>query len=213
MISFLDYQRIFRAIYSTLDGTKSANHNVACLFYGVGGAYILNKSLGSKARPAVGMAVYRVLERDEGQNTIAYCEPVTQPDGTQVARASERGWHCWVECEGVFYDFMAPVFKEIGAAQGIEVPRRMFAKPYSAMAKNLDALKKPGDFLLAADPDMERDRLESFTDNGSYTDLIEIARNWFAPNPKKMKRHIEIMDTKYGKVRWPLTDISIEGAW
>jgi hypothetical protein len=159
------------------------------------------------------MAVYRVLERDEGQNTIAYCESVTQPDGRQIARASERGWHCWVECGEFAYDFMAPLFKEVGETQGLVVPRRMFAKPIAAMATSLEYLKRPGDFLLSPDPDMTRERLAKFVESQQNLDLLQVASTWFVPSPKKMHRHIEVMDSKFGKVRWQLTDISVDGIW
>lgn len=213
MLSFLDYQRVFRVIYSTLQGTESAKMTTACLFYGVGGAVILKEALGLEARPVVGMAVYRVVEGEEGQNTIAFCESVEQPGGGHAVKATDRGWHCWVECDGVAYDFMSPMFKEIGASQGLSVPRRMFAKPLEAMASTLEELKRPGDFLLSSDPSMSKERLVEFADTRQYMDLVKIASSWFVPNPKKMARHIQIRDTKVGQVRWQLTDIAVDGEW
>jgi hypothetical protein len=211
-ISLLDYQRVFRVLYSVLDGTRAATTTKSCLFYGIGGALLLREHYALNATPVAGLALYRVSD-GEGQNVIAYCRPEDTEEGSRLVVAQDA-FHCWVRCDDDAYDFMAPLFPEIAAEQGTRhVPRRMFVKSMSEMTPSPDALAKVGDFFHAPDLELTRNLVGGFTSRPAYRELLEIARHWFVPNPAKLRRHIDIGDAKLGKVRWQLTDLAVDGSW
>ena len=103
VIPLRDYERIFRVAYSVLHG-MDARTGRACVFFAMVGAAILHTFYKKQALIAAGAAFYRV---DDRSNTVI---AFGQLDGGQP-RSSHAAFHCWLQCDGVLLDFMAPTLQ------------------------------------------------------------------------------------------------------
>ena len=113
LLPFADYCRIFRVIYSVLDGR--AHTHRACIFFAVAGAIILRQHYQLKALPVAGAAAYVV---DSSASRIAMFGKLED----EMLVSSPEAFHCWVQCNGYAVDFMAPVFRENLQSSGISWP-------------------------------------------------------------------------------------------
>lgn len=206
ILPFDDYCRIFRVIYSVLDGR--ANTHRACIFFAVAGAIILRKHYRFKALPVAGAATYMVDPETSLVATFGKIEDdmlISTPDA----------FHCWVQCDGYAIDFMAPVFRENLQAAGIlsVIARKMFQRPLVSMASSWDELTDEGAFSLFPDSERTQAMIENFEAKASSGDLANICSHWFRRPPKRMSE-TQDMRNALGKVeRLNLHGPEVSGVW
>lgn len=137
ILPFPDYCRIFRVIYSVLDGR--AHTHRACIFFAIAGTLLLQRHYKLTALPVSGAAAYMV---DADTSLVATFGKIED----DMLIATPEAFHCWVECDGYAIDFMAPVFRENLNAAGMRhaTPRKMFQRPLSEMASSSAQLARDG---------------------------------------------------------------------
>ncbi len=206
ILPFADYCRIFRVIYSVLDGR--AHTHRACIFFAVAGAIVLRKHYQLKALPVAGAAAYMVDSNSSFVATFGKIE-----DGMLVS--SPEAFHCWVQCDGYAIDFMAPVFRENLQAAGFSSPiaRRMFQRPLVEMAESSAELDCDGAFSLFPDSERTQAMIENFEAKASSGDLANICSHWYRRPPKRISETLD-MANDLGKVeRLTLHGPEVSGVW
>jgi hypothetical protein len=178
-IPLADYERIFRVIYSVLDG--QADIHQACIFFALVGAAILETQYKIKATPIAGAAAVNVNSASRSVSVFGLFE------GAEF-QSSENAFHCWVEAEGIAIDFMAPLYEKSLQAYGakISVPARMFQKPITEMAPSPRELLQEGEFFLQANPDLSKVLFHRFSQRHTTTDLANVCMTWFRRPPKPL---------------------------
>lgn len=192
ILPFADYCRIFRIIYSVLDGRANTHH--ACIFFAVAGASILRKHYKFKALPVAGAAAYMVDTKTSLIATFGKIEAdllISTPDA----------FHCWIQCEGYAIDFMAPVFRENLRAAGTlsTIARKMFQRPLAEMATSFDELTHEGAFSLFPNSECTQAMIEDFEAKASSGDLANICSHWFRRPPKRIPDTLN-MGNDLGKI-------------
>lgn len=207
LISFGDYQRLFRVITAVLNGA-GANTPRACIFYALAGAYLISKFHNLPAHPVAGAAFYRL---DDKTDFILGYGQITDTEVT----CSNETFHCWIEVDGFAIDLMAPIFREALASYGHHepIPRKMFQKPISAMSDWPHTMVKEGDFFLQP----SRERTAAVFENSMKThwssDLTNVCCHWYKPMPKSMQSAIKMGSNDGSITSMRLSPIELVGAW
>lgn len=206
LLPFADYCRIFRVIYSVLDGR--ANTHRACIFFSIAGTLLLRRHYKLNALPVAGAAAYMV---DSSKALVATFG--TFNDERLVA--TPDAFHCWVECDGYAIDFMAPIFRENLDAAGIaqSIPRQMFQRPVVEMAETSDGLTYDGAFSLFPDQKRTMDVIDSFEAKKSSGDLANICAYWYKRPPKRIPQTLEMANDLGQVERLILQGPKISGVW
>lgn len=204
-LSLPEYERIFQVIYSVLDGRARIAH--ACLFFSWVGTKILEQKHRIPARPVAGAAAYLADEK------ISHCVLLGRITNDALT-SSRTAFHSWIESEGIVIDFLAPLFEDSLRDDGhqVTVPRRMFQKPRSEMAGNLNDLRREGDFLLVDNPSLTHELFDKFTQRPGQMDLANACLTWYEPYPTALRPMLLTNDLGES---YPLrfTGPAITGAW
>lgn len=205
LIPRVDYQRIFRTIYSVL---RNENGHIlrSCEYFNIIGAAILQKHYGIRARPVAGIAAYRVSAAPNGVILYAHV------DVNQLV-LTDNGYHCWIQTDEWLIDFIAPLFPEIGKESGINCESRMMQRKLQAMKSSVDDLLAPGDFCAFGDADFTQTTLEKFWRKRVNHDLAEMCSAWYAIPPIPMAPVISVFDEKGRASEVALQRFEIQGVW
>lgn len=206
LLPFADYCRIFRVIYSVLDGR--AHTHRACVFFAVAGAIILRQHYRLKALPVAGAAAYMV---DSDTSLVATFGKIE--DGMLVSSA--EAFHCWVQCDGYAIDFMAPVFRENLQAAGISsaIARKMFQHRLVEMAESSAELDSDGAFSLFPSSERTQAMIENFEAKASSGDLADVCSSWYRRPPKRIAETLN-MANDLGKIEClTLHGPEVSGVW
>ncbi|MDT4288865.1 DUF2026 family protein [Methylomonas sp. MO1] len=204
VITLPDYERIFRVIHGVLLNERGDPLR-ACMYFSVIGCSILERYHRVKAEPVFGMAAYRL----DG-NLMVFAEN----DG-QTIRATAKGFHCWIEVDGVAVDFQAPLFKDFAAKQQppISLPRKMMQKRLDQAGASIDEMTVSGAHWYSRDDQLRSELLSDFVQKPANSDFIDICLQWYEPTPKKFPDCIQI-GNQHGHVNnVPLSPCRISGAW
>lgn len=206
ILPFPDYCRIFRVIYSVLDGR--AHTHRGCIFFAVAGAFLLQRHYGLNAIPVAGAAAYMVSEENSLVATFGKIEE------DMLVSASDA-FHCWVECDGYAIDFMAPVFRENLQSAGLlnTVPRRMLQRPLIQMVSTLSELTHEGSFSLARSIERTEQMHASFSAKHASSDLMNVCAHWYRRPPKRMSETLDMGNDLGEVVRLKLHGPEITGVW
>jgi len=207
LLPLADYQRIFRVIHSVLDSVD-ANIPAASFFFSVTAAQILKKFYKLNAFPVAGAAFYLISQDDSAALSFGVL------DGERVESNSDA-FHCWVQCNDVAVDFMAPVFQELLAAagHGLPVPRYMFQKPLARMSAAADGLQLPGDFRLEPNLALTRDLLQQFMQKTALSNLSQVCVDWYRKPPKELETDLVMQAAEGPGTSIKLSRLQITGAW
>lgn len=205
LISKVDYQRIFRTIFSVLQN-EGADLPHSCLWFNVIGAAILNRHYGIKARPVAGTAGYRVSAEERG---IILFSSIVDDKLT----VDDQGWHCWIETDEWFVDFMAPLFPILAKEHSVLCAPNMMQRKIRFMKESINDLHVPGDFFAAPDADITKERLQHFASLPVNHDFIEMCSQWYAKPPKQMAPGIEIFGNMGQRNYVELSRFEVKGAW
>ena len=130
-------------------------------------------------------------------------------------QSSAKAFHCWVECEGVALDFMAPLFRESLRTYGydVPVPRRMFQRPLREMSSSVHNLRGEGAFYLNSNQALSLKLFKSVSERLMVTDLANICLTWYAKPPKPLSKKMGMRDnggnTYYLQPKGP----ALSGVW
>jgi hypothetical protein len=201
-----DYERIFRVIYSVID--EHANTPHACVFFAVVGAAILELKYKLNARPVAGAAAFAV------HATMGTVSTFGELVGNEL-QSSAKAFHCWVECEGVDLDFMAPLFRESLRTYGhdVPVPRRMFQRPLREMSSSVHDLRGEGAFYLNPNQALSIKLFESFSEGLMATDLANICLAWYAKPPKPLSKKMSMRDNEGNTYYLQPKGPALSGVW
>jgi len=205
VIPLPDYQRIYQVIYSVLDTSDIANVPKACIFFATAGALLLRKHYKLQATISAG-SFFFVL--DGASNMVAaYAK---EEDGQY--NSDNEGFHAWVECEGWFIDFMAPIMRDNFQQDGrdFKVPRRMLQKTLASAKDSHGDLDKTGDFCIQHDANLAEYLIDH--QSAAFMDLINIVDEWYVKPPKPLKL-ISILDTGAGVKQLRNSAPSLSGVW
>lgn len=212
VISFADYQRLFRVIVTVLNGAEAHTAN-ACVFFTLAGAYILDKVYGVNSRPLCGAAFYRV--DDKADFVMAFTDMEAFRNG-QVA-SHDEAFHAWIECDGMVVDFMAPIFRENVLSRQPDsklcIERKMFQKPKVEMADSPFNLKREGDFFLEVNPALTNELIRNFMSQAQNGDLVEVCKHWYRPTPKAMDSELGMMSNDGIRTIMKLDKTELVGKW
>lgn len=205
VIPLRDYERIFRVAYSVLQGLD-AHTGRACVFFAMVGAAILETFYKKRALIAAGAAFYRI--DDTSATVIAFGQLAEDR-----AISSHAAFHCWVQCDGVLLDFMAPIFENPLRLDGhtIALPPKMFQRQLAQMAPAPTSLLREGDFYVLPNVDLTR---ELFAQRKpSETDLVDVCLQWYQRPPKDIDTTMTIADDLGKRTQLTLQGPRIEAAW
>lgn len=206
LLPFADYCRMFRVIYSVLDGR--AHTNRTCIFFAVAGTLLLRRHYKLNALPVAGAARY-LVDADKAQLAT-----FGQVEGDTLI-ATPEAFHCWVECDGYAIDFMAPIFSENLAATEKQhaIPRRMFQRRIAEMAKTSAALTHDGAFSLFTDQQRTMDVMQNFDAKHASGDLANTCAHWYRRPPKKIPPTLDVANGAGEVRRLTLHGPEISGVW
>lgn len=201
-----DYQRIFRVLKTVLDGADVGVVNPS-VFFSIAGVYVIEQHYKKRCQPVAGAAFFRV---DDDAGTV-----LSFADKENEDLSSDKGFHCWIMCDGYIIDFTAPLFRESLQAMGASgaCSRKMFQKPRSAMSDSPLLMREPGDFHMLPNVDLTRNMLSDFLASERNNDLVKTCSHWYRKPPKDISRQAT-MTSNDGKVsQLTLSGLSLVGAW
>jgi hypothetical protein len=207
LLPLADYQRIFRVIHSVLESVD-ANIPAASFFFSVTAAQILKKYYKMNAYPVAGAAFYLVSKEGDGALSFGVIE-----DGK--VDSNSDAFHCWVQCEGVVLDFMAPIFQELLAAAGhpMSLPRQMFQKDVTRMCASTEALQLQGDFSLTPNLALTRELLQQFMGKAALSNLSQVCVDWYRKPPKELDSDLLMQGAEGPGTRIKLSRLQVTGVW
>jgi hypothetical protein len=192
LIPRVDYQRIFRTIYSVCAHEK-VDLTAACVGFNVVGAVILNEFYRIDARPVAGIAAYCV--QSEPASVVLYA---SESDG--VLLPTNGGFHCWIETREWIVDFTTPLMPLLVKGRNLADPGpKMMQRRIGSAKEVLEDLDQAGDFFVCPNQLFTKHTLEKFSGIPFHHDLISICRQWYEKPPKQMRQVIGIGDQN-GKV-------------
>jgi hypothetical protein len=207
LLPLAHYQRIFRVIHSVLESVD-ANIPAASFFFSVTAAQILKKYYKMNAYPVAGAAFYLVSKEGDGALSFGVI------DEGKVDSNSDA-FHCWVQCEGVVLDFMAPIFQELLAAAGhpMRLPRQMFQKDVARMCASTEALQQQGDFSLAPNLALTRELLQQFMGKAALSNLSQVCVDWYRKPPKELDSDLLMQGAEGPGTSIKLSRLQVTGVW
>lgn len=206
LISMPDFERIFRTVHGMLL-QENSNPALACDFFSVVAASILNIHHGIECGAMAGFAAYKF------DNTADLTVFGAIEGGTLTSNID--GYHCWVQCKNWVLDFTLPLLPETLAAHGTpkNVERRMFQKRLADMRDTVSELRNSGDYLYGPNQALSKNLVRGFFSKPAYKDIMNICLKWYRPVPETMEEAIDVGD-KHGKVtRRALSPLMLSGAW
>lgn len=191
IINPTEYERIYKIINSMVL-SEGVLADVAGILFSFFGAQILKNHYDLNALPKAGVAVYQ-LDND---------------DGSKIIVDEATSFHCWVEVEGWFIDFMAPSFSafDITTENGLKVDSKMMQKPLSSMSASIEELKQAGDFYLAPQNAILADKYSVIKNTPVFGDLADVCSHWYNKPPKAIIDNMVIEDQDGA-----LTSIALQG--
>lgn len=202
-ISAEDYLRAFQVAHSVAS-TSTRNVAKACAIFALAGVEILKVHYGLDARRIAGAAFYHLHDRTGlGLGRI---------EGSAVS-SSESAFHCWILCEDVVIDLVAPIFREMLADAGhrSSVPRKMFQRHIDTMAPSIDDVTSEGDFHYAPNPELTA--ALSAREKPASGDLASICAHWFVRAPQPLMPSLTMQDDRGELTEIHLSRISTTGRW
>lgn len=206
LLPFVDYQRIYEVIYSVLEASEIAMTHRACLFFASAGTLILRRFYDLPAEISVGGAALMVDEQKA--NVIVYGR---DRDGLFVGE--QDAFHAWVECDGWFIDFMAPILGAALREDGVDwkVPRYMLQKPLAEGKLAVGDIQHAGEFCLSHDSQLANDLMDE--QRVLFDDLLNICQAWFRRPPKALPAVGMAGNKGFAERRLVLRAPPIEGSW
>lgn len=165
------YERIFTVAHNQICKVL-AHPEKCCTLFAVIGSTILGKFHNLKAAPFSGIAAFNLgLPK-----IMAFAEQ------TKTGLIpSEKGFHSWVEVDGWFIDFTAPLFPEMASSKNLgSCPRRMFQKKLSEAAGSIDELNRKASFYCQPDKDFSSRRVDVTFDTQTTSDVVRQSINSYA---------------------------------
>ena len=203
-----EYERLFRTIHAII-ANEDGDPSKSCLFFGIAGAFLLNRSHGLKtARPVMGVAGYNL--RTPSNLVLLLGKPEL---GSFVA--DPDAFHCWIDIDGWTVDLAAPLFDEMAPIERKDGPIKpfMFQKPSSGSARAPNELNAPGAYLHVADLHLTNSLLSHFSSMQAHSDLITICAQWYTRPPKKMALSVAVGNQHGAVTEVQLSNMRVEGAW
>lgn len=199
-----DFNRIHQVAHGVLRDVGDIK--IACTWFNIFGAFMLEQQYGIKARPMAGGFAMCVAEN---RNLIYGRED----DGEWIV--DDEGYHMWVETPTHVLDFTSPIYREVFsvAQPDIVLPRKMVQKPIGEQKATLDEIQAVGDFLVMPDARLTALMIQRFMAKPASTDLIQIATHWFG-NRRAKQRGTSQMINDLGEVTTlSLPPVVANGAW
>lgn len=206
VIPLPDYERIYRLICGVLD--TRAKTTQSCIFFSLVGAEILRKHYKLDATAMAGSAAYFINAKEAAVHFFGI------PDGANITSTVDA-FHCWVECEGVVIDFMAPLFGEVlsNAGHSIPVASKMFQKPKVEMSKDWKSLQTEGSFYLNSNVDLANSLFTGFDAKPAVGDLVNVVLYWYRRPPKKLPLNMGMQDDLGNTHTITLKGQMLTGVW
>ena len=203
LLTIPEYDRIFKVIYSVLDGRANTPHS--CMFFSAAGSLILNKYHKIPAKPVAGAFLLQT-----GQDEAIV---IGGNNGNEIV-SSENEFHCWIQTEHHIIDFMSPIFKESIKNNPVKtpIPRKMFQRLLSDESPSIDEMSKAGDFYAIANIDMTENLVDRVTSKPSAVDLLHACDTWYKKYPKKVA-DISLLNDLGQLHKLELKGPAIVGAW
>jgi len=179
--------------------SEGVSPDVAGILFSFFGAQILKNHYNLNALPKAGVAVYQ-LGND---------------DGAKITIDQAASFHCWVEVDGWFIDFMTPSFSTVKATteNGLKIDAKMMQKPLSSMSASIDELKRAGDFYLAPQNAVLADKYSVLKNTPVFGDLADVCSHWYNKPPKGIINNMVIEDQDGELTSIFLQGESLFGAW
>lgn len=208
LLKMADYERIHSVARSVLDATHSHTFE-GCVFFSLAGAYLLQKHHKLDAIPVAGAAFY-CLDGEPKPSALTFAR-----FGELDVVSDLKSFHCWVDVDGWVIDFMAPIFHENAAKQGLPltIPRRMFQRHVSTMAASWDEMGQAGDFHLIPNAPLSAQVFQGAVRPPATGDLIDICSRWYRPTPKKIDTQTAMASNDGTVQAVDLRSTSLVGAW
>lgn len=201
LIKQSDYHRIYKVI-NTLARNEGADSKTASMYFSTFGAYILRQHFKINAVPKCGLAAYNL----DGSLLLF----ASHRDDGYVSGA-EDNFHCWIEADGWAIDFMAPNFVDLVDKKILQ--SRMFQKPMSTAANDINSLNKSGDFYYKAEGKAAKEHFSDWQKQPMIGDVATIAVQWFRKAPRSMAAAISVSDNNNKSSTLLLTGHSLSGNW
>ena len=203
LLTLPEYDRIFKVIYSVLDGRADTQH--ACMFFSVAGSLILKKHHKIPAKPITGAFLLRTSQ-DE---TIC----IGGMNGNTIY-SNETEFHCWIQTEHHIIDFISPILKDSFENYYIKphIPRKMFQRLLSDEAPSPNEMRKAGDFYAMDNIDTTETLVDRVLRNPKAVDLLHACDTWYKKYPKKIT-DIYLTDRLGQFQKLKLKGPAIVGAW
>lgn len=199
-----DFNRIHQVAHGVL--RDIGDIKIACVFFSIFGAYVLEHQYGIEARPIAGGFSMRVAEdrnliygRDEGDEWVV----------------DDDGFHMWVQTPTHVLDFTSPIYREVFsvAQPDIVLPRKMLQKPIAGQKNALDDIQAIGDFLVMPDARLTNLILQRFMAKPVSGDLIHVANQWFGNRRAKQKLTSQMMNDLGEVTTLKLPRVAANGTW
>lgn len=174
-LTFAEYERAHQVLRALLDATES-NTAAGCRFFAADGAALLREHFALDAKLVAG-AAYLCTETAP---RFGVCLSSRTGDTVDT---DQHNFHCWIDCQGYYVDFMAPVFREAiaQASHTRRVPRRMFQRAIASVPNDPWNFQRAGDFYYYVNPSLT----ELFTHEKASGEalLTNSALAWFSRPP------------------------------
>jgi len=205
VITLKDYERIFQVIHSVHQDINQESKYPSCMFYNVAGCLILNRFYNKEAAPMMGFAIFNLDNIAE----IGLCFGHRDND---YLSSSPKGFHCWIEVDGYFLDFTAPLYDKYLERAGLHhpLPKKMFQKKLDSMTKELN---RNGDFYTVPNIELTQEQLDKIQEETLTSDGFDICLKWFKKPPKKIGNKMLTINELGIPMPINLIDIKLSGAW
>jgi Protein of unknown function (DUF2026) len=203
LLTLPEYGRIFKVIYSVLDGRANTPH--ACMFFSVAGSLLLNKHHKIPAKPVSGAFLLQI-----GQDSAIF---IGGQKGNEIV-SSETEFHCWIQTEHHIIDFMSPIFKESFKDSSMKTPiaRKMFQRLLEDESPSINEMSRAGDFYTIPNIDMTENLVDKITSRPTAMDLLNVCDIWYEKYPKKVS-DVALQDDLGQVHKLELKGPAIVGAW
>jgi len=205
VLTLPEYDRIFKIIYSVLDGRANTPH--ACMFFAAAGALLLNKHHKIDATAVAGAFLLYTGTRNDEIMVIG------GKNGNEIV-SNENEFHCWVQTKHHIIDFISPIFKESVLNYGNDrpIPRNMFQRLLTTESASIDTMSKAGDFFAIPNLEMTSQLADNVLARPASVDLLLTCDKWYKKYPNKLPEMA--LQDEVGEVhKLKLLGPQITGAW